>query len=214
MGHDVSNLLGAGRHLGSLPDANTSITIMRAPQRGHGQGSTRGASGVISGCCCGSAAGGATSRKARCQCSPKRDPGCASKRDPAEGARGVVPRHPELDPLPHEERRPVVVVRLREGLSTESIGGTRARCGAPSRAAERRAWEVPVDPRGQARLIGFCPVRSRRRCFSPRSIATRSRERSCAGSISAEAARRNDGMKFGEVEVADRVQCLGGDAVL
>ena len=118
---------------------------------------------------------------ARCQCSPKRDPGCASKRDPSEGARGVVPRHPELDPLPHEERRSVVVVRLREGLSTESIGGTRARCAAPSRAAERRAREVPVDPRGQARLTGFCPVRSRRRCFSPRSIVTRSRERSCAG---------------------------------
>ena len=117
----------------------------------------------------------------QCQCSPKRDPGCASKRDPSEGARGVVPRHPELDPLPHEERRSVVVVRLREGLSTESIGGTRARCAAPSRAAERRAWEVPVDPRGQARLTGFCPVRSRRRCFSPRSIVTRSRERSCAG---------------------------------
>ena len=55
---------------------------------------------------------------ALCQCSPKRDPGCASKRDPSEGARGVVPRHPELDPLPHEERRSVVVVRLREGLST------------------------------------------------------------------------------------------------
>ena len=120
-------------------------------------------------------------RTGRCQCSPKRDPGCASKRDPSEGARGVVPRHPELDPLPHEERRSVVVVRLREGLSTESIGGTRARCAAPSRAAERRAWEVPVDPRGQARLTGFCPVRSRRRCFSPRSIVTRSRERSCAG---------------------------------
>ena len=120
-------------------------------------------------------------RSQRCQCSPKRDPGCASKRDPSEGARGVVPRHPELDPLPHEERRSVVVVRLREGLSTESIGGTRARCAAPSRAAERRAWEVPVDPRGQARLTGFCPVRSRRRCFSPRSIVTPSRERSCAG---------------------------------
>jgi Xaa-Pro aminopeptidase len=85
---------------------------------------------------------------------------------------------------------------------------------APSRAAERRAWEVPVDPRGQARLIGFCPVRSRRRCFSPRSIVTRCRERSCAGSISAEAARRSDGLKFREVEVADREQRLGGGAVL
>jgi hypothetical protein len=30
--HDVSNLPGVGRHLGSQPAANTSITIMRAPQ--------------------------------------------------------------------------------------------------------------------------------------------------------------------------------------
>jgi len=63
--HDVSNPLGVGRHLGSQPRANTSITIMRAPQRGHGQGSTRGASGAISDGGCGSAAGGATSRNAR-----------------------------------------------------------------------------------------------------------------------------------------------------
>src|SRR5208337_342167 len=34
------------------------------------------------------------------------------------------------------------------------------------------------------------------------------------GSISAEAAGRNDGLKFREVEVADRVQRLGGGAVL
>jgi hypothetical protein len=32
----VSILLGIGRHLGSQPRANTSITIMQAPQRGHG----------------------------------------------------------------------------------------------------------------------------------------------------------------------------------
>ena len=64
LAHDVSIVLGVGRHLGSHPDANTSITIMRVPQRGHGQGSTRGASGAISECCCGSAAGGATSRNA------------------------------------------------------------------------------------------------------------------------------------------------------
>jgi hypothetical protein len=50
LSHDVSILLGIGRHLGSQPRANTSITIMRAPQRGHGQGSTRRASSVISGC--------------------------------------------------------------------------------------------------------------------------------------------------------------------
>ena len=63
--HDVSNPLWVDRHLGSQPRLNTSITIMRAPQRGHGQGGTRGASGAISGCGCGSAAGGATSRNAR-----------------------------------------------------------------------------------------------------------------------------------------------------
>ena len=65
LAHDVSILLGVGRHLGSQPRAKTSITIMRAPQCGHGQGSRRGASGAISDCCCGSAAGGATSRNAR-----------------------------------------------------------------------------------------------------------------------------------------------------
>ena len=63
--HEVSMLLGVGRHLGSQPRAITSITIIRAPQRGHGQGSTRGVSGAISGCFCGSAAGGATSSSAR-----------------------------------------------------------------------------------------------------------------------------------------------------
>ena len=57
LSHDVSTVLGIGRQRGSQPRANTSITIMRAPQRGHGQGSTRRASGVISGCFCGSAGG-------------------------------------------------------------------------------------------------------------------------------------------------------------
>jgi hypothetical protein len=65
LAHDVSILLGAGRHLGSQPRAKTSITIMRAPQRGHGQGSARGVSGVLSGGFCGSAAGGATPSSAR-----------------------------------------------------------------------------------------------------------------------------------------------------
>ena len=63
--HEVSNRLGVGRHLGAQPGANSSITIIRAPQRGHGQGSTGGASGAISDGCCGSAGGGATSRNAR-----------------------------------------------------------------------------------------------------------------------------------------------------
>ena len=57
LSHDVSTVLGIGRHLGSQPRAKASITIMRAPQRGHGQGSTRRASGVISGWFCGSAGG-------------------------------------------------------------------------------------------------------------------------------------------------------------
>src|SRR5258707_9752946 len=65
LAHEVSNLLGVGRQLGSQPRANTSMTIMRAPQRGHGQGSTCGASGATSGCCCGLATGGATPRRAR-----------------------------------------------------------------------------------------------------------------------------------------------------
>ena len=34
-------MLGIERQRGSQLRANTSITIMRAPQRGHGQGSTR-----------------------------------------------------------------------------------------------------------------------------------------------------------------------------
>ena len=50
---------------GSQPRTNTSITIMRAPQRGHGHGSTRGVSVAISGCSCGAAASGATLRSAR-----------------------------------------------------------------------------------------------------------------------------------------------------
>src|ERR1700739_1173076 len=65
LAHDVSILPAIGRHLGSQPRANTSITIMRAPQHGHGQGSTRGVSAAMSGCSCGPVAGGATSRSAR-----------------------------------------------------------------------------------------------------------------------------------------------------
>src|SRR6267378_3520516 len=65
LAHDVLILPGLGRHLGSRPRANTSMTIMRAPQQGHGDGSTRGVSGATSGCFCASAAGGATSRSTR-----------------------------------------------------------------------------------------------------------------------------------------------------
>ena len=65
LAHDVSFVLGVGRHLGSQLRAKTSMTIMRAPQRGHGQRSTRGATGVISGCFCASTAGGAMPSSAR-----------------------------------------------------------------------------------------------------------------------------------------------------
>ena len=65
LAHDVSILLGVGRQLGWQPGADVSMTIMRAPQHEHGQGSTRGVSGARSGGCWGSAAGGATLRSAR-----------------------------------------------------------------------------------------------------------------------------------------------------
>jgi hypothetical protein len=60
LAHDVSILIGVGRHLGSQPRAKTSMMIMRAPQHGHGDGSARGASGATSGCCSAPVAGGAT----------------------------------------------------------------------------------------------------------------------------------------------------------
>ena len=47
LAHDVSILLGVGRQLGAQPRAKVSMTIMRAPQRGHGHGSTRGALGRL-----------------------------------------------------------------------------------------------------------------------------------------------------------------------
>ena len=47
LAHDVSILLDVGRQVGRQPRANTSMTIMRAPQHGHGQGSMRGAPGAI-----------------------------------------------------------------------------------------------------------------------------------------------------------------------
>ena len=51
LAHDVSILFGVGRQFGSQPGAKVSITIIRAPQHGHGQGSMRGVSGATSGCC-------------------------------------------------------------------------------------------------------------------------------------------------------------------
>src|SRR6267378_908760 len=50
-GHEVSILFGVGRHFGSQPRAKVSMTIIRAPQHGHGQGSTRSVSGATSGSC-------------------------------------------------------------------------------------------------------------------------------------------------------------------
>jgi hypothetical protein len=41
LAHDVSILLGIGRHLSSQPGAKVSITIRRPPQHGQGQGSDR-----------------------------------------------------------------------------------------------------------------------------------------------------------------------------
>src|SRR5580704_19431197 len=65
LAHELSNPAGVGRQLGSQPRANVSMTIMRAPQCGHGQGSTRGASAGLSCGFCGSPAGWATPRRAR-----------------------------------------------------------------------------------------------------------------------------------------------------
>jgi len=58
LAHEVSILLGVGGQLGAQPRAKVSMTIMRAPQRGHGHGSSRGVSGATSGSCWGSAADG------------------------------------------------------------------------------------------------------------------------------------------------------------
>ncbi len=66
----------------------------------------------------------------------------------------------------------------------------------PGRA---RFGEVQATLVGQARFL-----KGRLSC----------RERTLRGSISAEAAGRNDCLEFSEVEVADRVQRLGGGIVL
>ena len=73
LGHDLSILVGVGRQLGWPQRANTSMTIMRAPQHGHGYGSTRVVCGAISGCCWRSAAGG-TPRGATSERSSLRHP--------------------------------------------------------------------------------------------------------------------------------------------
>jgi hypothetical protein len=62
LAHDVSLLFGVGGHFGSQPRAKVSMTIMRALQHEHARGSPRSVSGATSGCCWGSAAGGATLR--------------------------------------------------------------------------------------------------------------------------------------------------------
>src|SRR6516165_12769178 len=65
LAHEVSILISVGRQPGWQPAAKVSMTIMRAPQHGHGYGSRRGVSGATSGCFCGWASGGATLRSAR-----------------------------------------------------------------------------------------------------------------------------------------------------
>jgi hypothetical protein len=65
LAHDVSILFSVGRQLGWQPGAKVSMTIMRAPQHGHGYGSTRVVSDATSDCCWGLAAGGTTLRSAR-----------------------------------------------------------------------------------------------------------------------------------------------------
>ena len=66
LAHEVSILISVGRQLGWQPGAKDSMTIIGAPQHGHGYGSTRGVSGdARSGCSGGSALGGATLRSAR-----------------------------------------------------------------------------------------------------------------------------------------------------
>ena len=65
LAHDVSILISVGRQLGWQPGAKVSMTIMRAPQHGHGYGSTRGVSGATSGGSCRLASGGAALRSAR-----------------------------------------------------------------------------------------------------------------------------------------------------
>ena len=65
LAHDVSILIGVGRQFGWQLGAKVSMTIMRAPQHGHGYGSTRAVSDARSGCCWGLAAGGTTLRSAR-----------------------------------------------------------------------------------------------------------------------------------------------------
>ena len=53
--------------------------------------------------------------------------------------------------------------RRRSGSSPKSIGGPRARRAVPSRATERRAWEVPVGLGGEPRWVkpSAVPQRSR-----------------------------------------------------
>jgi len=61
LAHDVSTLLGIGRHLGSQPRANTSHDHAAATARAWARQHTWRVV-AISGCSCGSPAGGATLR--------------------------------------------------------------------------------------------------------------------------------------------------------
>ena len=137
------------------------------------------------------------------------------KRDPSEGARGVVPRHPELDPLPHEQSRSVVVVRLREGLSTVSIDRSpRALRSAFTSGGAARVGGPCGPPVGKPASLAF--VLCDRAALSMQVTDRHAKSRpELRRSISAEAAGRNDGLKFREVEVGrSRATPLRGGAVL
>ena len=87
-----------------------------------------------------------------CQCSLKRDPGCALKRDPSEGGlEGLsndIRNWSELDPLRHEELAPLLSRSAPSGGLVHEVHrrDPRALRSAFSRAAERRAWGGPCGP--------------------------------------------------------------------
>jgi hypothetical protein len=95
------------------------------------------------------------SRQSGCQCSPKRDPGCAFKRDPSEGGGGVVKRHSQRRILARLRR---AIMRARRHLNEfagefeamndkvhaelRGLRGEISRCArspAPSRSSPTRA---------------------------------------------------------------------------
>jgi hypothetical protein len=59
---------GAGRYIGSQPRSKTSMTIIRPPQWGQGQGRTRGSSGAAAFCSSCSTTGGGSTEQLACAC--------------------------------------------------------------------------------------------------------------------------------------------------